>query len=273
MKITKIDGRKELIEFSSLNDFYNYITNTEFNKTFDNDFLRSSKNTSQYYANFSKTKNFKQAIDLFKNGWQDMSEKLNKKLDVSKVEANEVSKYVSKLDVCGYQAIVPLYLQGVPTSMLNRKVVTVKQKVITINKDISYPAIVSSDKIIDESVKALQIIKKIESQGIRCNLNILIGTKENDKEIYVKIRIKNANERLNVSKLAFPLVHPSMLRRLYVRFIEVYPSVPKSFRFGYGSACVRYDWQNVLKGSGEYYIPSILNGDVKNINIESMKFV
>lgn len=128
------------------------------------------------------------------------------------------------LGVQDYQAVVPLYLMGVPNNMVTKKMVPMKQKVITLNKSIDYNAGVSADDIMDESIKAMQIVKKLEAQGYRCNLNIVLGTSAGSKQFIIKVRIKSANEKLNISKLALPLVHPSMLRRLFFRFIEVYPT-------------------------------------------------
>ncbi len=121
--------------------------------------------------------------------------------------------------------------------MINKKNVVQKKKVITLNKNISYHAKITTQEILDNSVKALQIIQKIEAQGIRCNLNLIccIRDRSTTEINTLKIRLKSANERLNVSKLAFPLVHPSMLRRLIFRFIEVSPTFTKnSYTSGYG---------------------------------------
>lgn len=138
------------------------------------------------------------------------------------------------MSVQGYQAVVPLYLNGCPQNMVNSKMVSVKQKIITLNKSVSYSAYTTTRQIEDESVKAMQIVKRLESQGYRCNLNIVLGVFKGTRRFIVKIRIKNANEKLNVSKLAFPMVHPSMLRCLFFRFIEVYPKVTSVFSYGYG---------------------------------------
>lgn len=259
MKVEKI-GKREVIEFSSLGEFYNYICETPFNEAF-----RWAKHSSvDGSKDFTGTNSFEEAVELFKNGWDDMAKQLVKKINANKIDTDIANITKNVLDVCGYQAIVPLYLQGVPNSMVNKKIVKVKQKVITINKSIDYSGYVTIDKIIEESIKAMQIIKKIEAQGVRCNLNIVFGSKRNN-EFYLKIRVKNASEKLNVSKLAFPLVNPSMLRRLLFRFIEVYPNFDKSFVNGYGRPSKAEDWKELLNGK-EYYIPSILNKEIDEIN-------
>lgn len=270
MKVKQIEnkelkGKNEAIEFDSLKEFYDYLCETPFNDTF-----RWAEHSSVTGSQgFTKTKNFDEAVQLFKNGWSDMATKLVQKLKIIESKTEPTMKPRNKLDVCGYQAIVPLYLQGVPNCMVNKKMVPVKQKVITINKSIDYSGGTSTENIIDESIKAMQIVKKLEAQGYRCNLNIVLGTSDGSSQygyfgFFVKVRIKSASEKMNISKLAFPLVHPSMLRRLFFRFIEVYPNVTKDFKFGYGMPAKPYTLRKVFEG--EYLLPAFIKKDVSEIN-------
>lgn len=268
MKVNNIkmfEGKTvELVEFESLNDFYNYITNTPFNK--------GCKYQSIYNGeDFTGTESFEEAIELFKSGWSVMATDLVKKLKVAESKKQTTMKPKQTLSVCGYQAVVPLYLQGVPNNMVNKKMIPVKQKVITLNKSISYNCGTTKEKIIEESVKTLQIIKKLESQGYRCNLNVFWCISERHKNtgkrIAVKIKIKSSTEKLNISKLAFPLVHPSMLRRLLFRFIEVYPNATKAFFKTYGYPVK----DNILKNAnfhknGEYLLPTFITKDISEIS-------
>lgn len=260
MKIEKINEKKtEIIEYDSLQEFYKYLCDTPFNDAFrwaTHDSVSGSKQ-------FTKTESFDEAVQLFKNGWSDMASKLVQKLKIIESKTEPTMKPRNKLDVCGYQAVVPLYLQGVPNCMVNKKMVPVKQKVITLNKSIDYNGGTSADEIINESIKAMQIVKKLEAQGFRCNLNIVLGSTEPSIKLYMKVRIKSANEKLNISKLAFPLVHPSMLRRLFFRFIEVYPSVTKDFVYGYGHPAKSHELRDVFKG--EYLLPNFIMKDVNTI--------
>lgn len=259
MKIEKINAKTDVIEYDSLKEFYDYLCETPFNEAFR---WEDHGSVSNGYS-FTKTNNFDEAVQLFKNGWSDMASKLVQRLKVIESKTEPTMKPRSKLDVCGYQAIVPLYLQGVPNNMVNKKMVPVKQKVITLNKSIDYNAMTSADTIMEESIKAMQIVKKLEAQGYRCNLNIVLGSSESTKAFYVKVRIKSANEKMNISKLAFPLVHPSMLRRLFFRFIEVYPEITKSFVGGYGRPSTSAELRNIFKG--EYLLPNFIRKDVTKI--------
>lgn len=243
-------------EFESLKEFYDYICNTPLNETFRWGELSSTRTNK---GNWYGTNTFNEATDLFKNGWQFGAEELTKKLKVAETQKDVQTTYKNILSMCGYQAIVPLYLQGVPNNMVNKKIVPIKNKVITINKTISVSASVSSETMKAESVKCFQIIKKIEQSGIRVNLNLMIST----GHACVKIRLKSANEKLNISKLAFPLVHPSMFRRLYFRFIETYPTMPKSYRFGYGRVPNESEFKAVC-GKGEIVLPTLLRGNTED---------
>lgn len=261
MRANQITDKTEVVEYDSLHEFYEYLIHTPFNDAFC--WAKHSSVDGDYY--FTKTRDFSEAVELFKNGWSDMANKLVQKLKVIESKTEPTMKPRTCLGVQGYQAIVPLYLMGVPNNMVTKKMTPVKQKVITLNKSIGYNGRVSADQIIEESIKAMQIVKKLEAQGYRCNLNIVLGTTAGypSKQFIVKVRIKSANEKLNVSKLAFPLVHPSMLRRLFFRFIEVYPNVTNSFVCGYGRPADSDEIRKIFKN--EYLLPNFIRKDVNKI--------
>lgn len=259
MKETVINKKAYVREFNNMNDFESYITNTPLNDTFRWQKLSS---TSGSYG-FTQTKSYEEATSLLKNGWDDMSQKLTKKLNV--IQNQTMSKNVQKVmyDIVGFQASVPRYLQGVPTSMVNKKVIPVKQKVITLNKDISYNCGISTEEIIEASIQTLQLVKKIEAQGIRVNLNLIWGVKSGGTREIAKVRLKSANERINISKLAFPLVHPSMLRRLCFRYLEVAPTVTDSYTWGYGAPLNGSELKAYCKD--EYVLPRLFDGDLSSL--------
>ena len=246
-------------EFDSLNEFESYITNTPLNETFRWQKLSS---TNGSYS-FTQTQSYEEATKLLKDGWSSMAQEITKKLNVIKNQV--VNEHVQKIlyDVVGFQASVPRYLQGIPTSMVNKKLVPVKQKVITLDKDISYNAGIKTEQIIEASIQTLQLIKKIEAQGIRVNLNLIWGVAAGDTKEVAKVRLKSANERLNISKLSFPLVHPSMLRRLCFRYLEVAPTVTKSYTWGYGAPLDGSQLKTYCKD--EYVLPRLFDGNLASL--------
>ena len=246
-------------EFSSLNDFETYITNTPLNDTFKWSKLASVSGSEE----FTGTHSYEQAVEMFKNGWQSKAEELTKKLKVIQNQVIDAQVQKVLFDVVGFQASVPRYLQGIPTNMVNKKLVPIKQKIVTINKDISYNCGITTEQIVEASIQTLQLVKRIEAQGIRVNLNLIWGVKASGSNEIVKIRLKSANERVNISKLAFPLVHPSMLRRLCFRYLEVAPTITHGYLYGYGSPLDGSQLKTYCKD--EYVLPRLFNGDLSKL--------
>lgn len=269
-EVTKEKGycEKYMVEFDSIYDFVEYISKTSFNCWFKDEDEQQSKTGSK---RFTGTENYEEAMDLLKNGWDDMAKTLQQRLVAKEKQVVYGNKQKPTYDIAGYQACVPRYLQGIPTSMVNKKSVPIKQKVITISKSISYNWTITTEQIIEESVKAMQIIKKLEAQGLKVNLNVFFGAYTSDRRtlIIAKIKVKNANERLNVSKLAFPLVNPSMLRRLFFRFIEVYDKTPRDFIGNYGYPIKDYEVKDEMKEFdnkfSEYVFPAFVKKDINCI--------
>lgn len=271
MQSTRPTETSYLDQFDSLEEFYNYICSTPFNAAFRWSH-HDSVDAGHHAAQWTGTETFDDAVLLLKRGWSDMAQKLVNKLKVLDKRAQPVQKRKPINAVAGYQPIVPLYLAGVPTSMVSHKMVPVKQKIVNLTKLFNYHAGISSEQIIEESVKVMQVVKKLEAQGYRVNVDVAFGSSCDHRTVSATIRIKSANERLNVSKLAFPLVHPSMLRRLMFRYIEVCPNVTSGYTTGYGRPCERITMQKFLPNS--VVIPAIwdINPD-KVSTIEDIKGV
>lgn len=258
-KDVKDVGKVEFVEFDSLHDFKSYITTTPINNAFKNEELSSDRGDSY----FSKTSSFEEAMNMFTNGWASMSTEINNKLSVGHGAMVNERAMQKVLSVQGFQPVVPLYLSGVPQNMVSTRFKVMKKKVVTIDKDVCYSAGISSDEIVKESVKALAIVKKLESQNYRVNLNIVFCPEMYSERFCFKIRIKSSNERLNIGKMSFPLVHPSMLRRLLFRLEEVHPTITSSFVGGYGRPMSQSDVVKCFKD--DFVLPRFIDVDINNI--------
>ncbi len=266
MKVKKADNGFKVVDFNSLGEFSDYIVNTPVNDAFKNMTL-SSEEASE---SFTKTESFEQAMQLFREGWSVEAQDLVIKLAKAEKKAQAQSVNRRAYDVAGGFVSVPRYIQGKPNCMIRMKKQQVKQRVIDIYKSIDYSGSTEADTIIQESVKAMQIIKRVESMGYRVNLYITMGTQtfKNTYRTIVNVKIKDASEKLNVSKLAFPLAHPSMLRRLMFRFTEVSPFTNSSrFVFGYGKVVKAQDMrESLITGEGIYFLPSFIYCDTAKIS-------
>lgn len=193
--------------------------------------LRTLMSERGTYEN-TKTHNLEEAIKLLKYGWEYGVEELNKQIKLENINGTKLKQEYS---VIGGNASVPRYLQGIPTNMINHKRVEVPHKVLNVYKDISYNASFTVEEIIKQSVKAIQIIQQLEKQNYRINLFVVDNGFNDKEEIFVKLKIKNSNEKLNLKKMAFPLTHPSMLRRINFKLLEnVSWLTPSKWEMNYG---------------------------------------
>lgn len=263
--------------FNSISELHQYITEGTANETFTR-YDRQSRYTDFSFKEFSMTDSFEEACDLLLKGWSEGAKELDQKVEAcfkgSKIASqSQQNKRKTIYDVAGYQVSVPRYLNGVPDSMIRTKVTPIKNKVITVNKVMGYRGHVSAQTIMDESVKALAIVKRLEDMGYRINLNVVNMSEKFGTTIGLKVRIKNANERLNISKIAFPMCHPGMMRRIIFGFKEVFPGVPEGFGAGYGASIYEIeDFSNMCKG--EYVIPPYIDESIvkaKELNLEQFK--
>ena len=76
----------------------------------------------------------------------------------------------------------------------------------------------------------------IESNGTRVNLYVgeAVINKSYDQVAGMAIKIKNATQPIDIVKMVYPLVNPSMLRRHHFRWMEITAGIAQNFSDGYG---------------------------------------
>lgn len=245
--------------FNSLGAFTEYIGSTEPNMIYSDPLNRASGTIGN--GRWSGTNTYQEAVDLMKNGYREGTEKLKARL---KAQTQDEEKVVRKmvLDAVGFQPVVPNYLMGLPNSMVNTKMVAKKQKVITLNKDISYNAGFTTDEIFEYSARTLRLVQSLEAQGYAINLNVILGIRYEgtDDEEIIKVRVKSANERMNLQKVSFPIAHQSMLRRMLFKYLEVTDTCPmKRYMPGYGTPLTENVLMGVCKKDNEIYLRRVVN--------------
>ena len=268
MKLSKINSNDYKIymeEYNSISEFVQTI-----NSRPQNPEIKSNISKFGEYS-FTGTHDYNEAENLLLHGWVEESEKLNEMLKLKTLKEKSVK---NTYDVAGFQCSVPRYLQGIPTNMINQKVVTKKQKVITITKNISYSAYVRKETIEQESVKVLQLVNNLEKQGYRVILNVTLISKSKKENIIIcnKVRIKNANERLNLSKVSFPMVHSSYLRRIMFKWIETFEYTTKSFDTNYGVPVKCEDFNDIIKNNknNNEYFAEALYSDKDTLTLDDL---
>ena len=236
--------------YKSINELINYIHTHE---VCEEVYKQIGKPNSLKVGGFSGTNTYEEAEGLLLHGWEEGTKKLKDKLEKVKVN-NYKNKTKNIYSPVGYQCSVPRYLQGMPDSMVNKISVKQKNKVITLNKSFAYNCRFKQEQIIDESVKVLCLVNRLESEGYRVKLNIVLITEYKSDYFVTKTCIKQSSQRLNLKQIAFPLVHPAMLRRIMFAILERYEECAKQngYYFGYGRAVNEKEYCE----KGEYFIPA-----------------
>lgn len=229
MYLKQIDSKTVIREFDSIGEMVSFLDTSSPNKMYPQN---SSQDNDK---SFTLTYNYKEAMDLLLHGWTEAAGKMTRTLQTLP-QAAPVKRQKSVYSVAGHTACVPRYLQGVPTSMVASVPDRRKQPVVVINHYIAYSCRWKAEDILKEGIKALQVVQAIEASNRNVKLNIVCISEDRKYKRGFKVCIKQPGERLNIAKMAFPLAHPSMLRRMFFKYMEVEPDMPVSF-YGYGTPC------------------------------------
>lgn len=120
----------------------------------------------------------------------------------------------------GFTPSVGDVVAGNPLNMLNaRHSVKASCKVVDVVLGAAFSCEWSTDDIMKEAKKAMQAVMTAENNGYRVNLYVCFSSaylgakrvKENTCDILVKI--KGSNQKLDLLRVSYPVIHPSFLRR------------------------------------------------------------
>ena len=245
-----------ITEYNSLTEFLSDITSRPNNKFFEDRHSSETYESPTKSRKWYSTTDFREATQLLTHGWDAAAGKLATKVKLTNATATAVRSSKPSYGVVGTQASVPRYLQGIPTNMVSRQSTYAKQKVVTITKGIAYNCGWTPEAILAECVKALQIIQSMENGGQRVRLNVIwcVTSSDDVHHTVCKVCVKQPDERLNLSKMAFAMAHPSMLRRIFFKWLETdnFTEYDMGYTYGYPASQTIKD---KVMGENEYYIP------------------
>ena len=210
-------------KFETMDSFFKFITTAQNNKVFE-DYHDSERNTEK----FAGTKDFAEAAELFRNGWD---------AGLAKIKAGKWGDFSSPAPralvrnyYVGACPNVPRALQGFPDSMRQIYRTPQKQKVVTIFVDMCVSGTLDKDRYQKVGGYIYQAIKAIEEQGTRVEIitgfaDSISQSRSAAEELIIcpEITLKKASETLDAGRLSFALVHVGMFRRLCFKYIETCP--------------------------------------------------
>lgn len=174
-----------------------------------------------------------EAYELLRDGW--MQELKAMSDSMSKVSTiTQPKKSAFRNDVVGFAPVVPLAMMNVPNSMLNTNVKPVKSKVVKIIYEITDRAGTPSQKFIERGKKIMEAIVSLERSGYRCELYSMQSYFSDKKAEVLLVKVKEANQPLDVKRMMFPMTHPAFFRVVGFEWQDRFP--PARYLFTRGHA-------------------------------------
>lgn len=196
-------------QFSNINEFIKKLDSTECRSSMDPSSHRDSRNQSCGCSNYQESR------DLLKYGWKEQSMKLT--VELRKIDKGMTAiKTKTRYDLAGHAPQVARYLMNQPMSMIRNERVEKETRILNVYQQIGTAGMVTNSQMIKEATQIMLQIQQLELQGFRVNLYLmdgalsLVGRKR--EKACLTIKLKSANEPLNISKLSFVMCHPAMAR-------------------------------------------------------------
>jgi hypothetical protein len=205
---------------------------------------------------WSGTTDYNQAMEIMRTGYKDPLEKMKKA--ILKIGQNEkANRPKLKNDFVGFIPHVPHTIMGLPMTMINKEKQVNKANTIHLIYSVSTASKVSPNDMITGGINFISLVNSLEKQGYRVKIDIISSMATNKTLSSFSVNVKEYGQKLNLLKLTFPLVHPSMLRRIAFKWLETNLELKdKDFTAGYGtplSHLMNYDTMkecNYLKEHG-----------------------
>lgn len=187
-------------------------------------------------ASYRGTQSWDDAQSLLARGDKENFEAIKSASKAFKIPVNgTLNRSVIREDYVGFMPCVPAAVLGFPKSMYNTERVDLKGRVISVAYFINADCYETASSIRDAGRKLAAALYSAEASGVRVNLWVGMSSEGRNERLITVVRIKDANQRTNLLKMAYPLCNPSFLRRHLLREIEQCEGLGYDFTNGYGA--------------------------------------
>lgn len=206
--------------FDTLKEMRAYIDNTQ--PMLEN-VIKKYRHSEEGSKSFTGTENMSEANGMMTAGYPDGIREL-KTINAKPSRNGQIDIFRS---FQGFTPSVGDVVAGNPLNMLNaRHSVKASCKVVDVVLGAAFSCEWSTDDIMREAKKAMQAVMTAENNGYRVNLYVCFSSaylgakrvKDNTCDILVKI--KGANQKLDLLRVSYPVIHPSFFRRHIFAVLE-----------------------------------------------------
>lgn len=203
----------------------------------NNTIMREKESSRTGDKSFTGTESWDDAMKLFQNGYHDPLNDLRREMAKTKITSPAQRRTVST-GVVGYAPHVPNAILGLPNSMIHTKSVPQKTKTVAIIYSIVENCFVNASEFIKCGTAILNAVNMLELAGVRVNLRIAFYCAKSGNDFALgTVKLKDYREHLDILKLCFPLVNPSMFRRFGFKWLETVEGLTdRNWAFSYGQS-------------------------------------
>lgn len=243
--------RKIIRKFDSVFQFTEYLNHGEVSKLWRGRSLDSKEGDME----FTGTASYEEAQQLLCYGDRRSLELIKRSTTTARLNGTgDFTRRTTRLSAVGYMPHIGAYLAGSPRCMIQRtKETRNSNKVINALYNCATPWNTPKSKIIEQGAKVLAFVNEAERKGYRVNLyaSMFSKTKQGDEKIAVLLRIKAAEQMLDLLKTVYPIVNSSFLRRHCFRCLEIDTELTaREWANGYGYSVRNWkDVADILEGS------------------------
>lgn len=237
-------------KYESISAFLRDINTAKTSKIF------SGSEDSKYQGDVTwyGTASYEEAMDLIIKG-DDVNLKniaVNGKIRTPK--RTNVGRSIPTTNVFGFMPHIPNFVAGLPNNMMWQTTMQHPEKIVTIVCAIGTPTDWSARKVIEVNSKIVSAVKMLEASGTRVNLYLYNGAYKADEECALIIKLKDSGRLMQLAKMAYCLVNPSMHRRHCFRYRETRHELKnKWWKGGYGRTQSKSMVEATLKRNGIKY--------------------
>lgn len=186
--------------------------------------MRKFSRDSCFTGQNIQTASIGEAIGLARMGWPEGRDKLSANLDAAKFVNVSSNHKAEDLDVAGAYPIVPAFIAGAPDCMVSIGLSQSATKPIyRFIVNLALSCTVNGNVMARRGAAILSWVDRLESEGARCEV-VAFYSVSSETHYTLGFTIKRADEPLDLDRMAFALVNPSMTRRI---IFGCYESIPE----------------------------------------------
>lgn len=206
---------------------------------------------------FTGTAKFGDAVTIARTGWPEGRARIQRATAAIAAASKHTPAPFLQMDVAGAYPVAAIAAAGDPACMVSPEPIEDSRRpAIRLTYEAGYSCAYGTKQVENFGAAVAAYVDAAEDAGFRVELTAIYNARTHDstERIQIRIPVKQADEALDMDRVAFMTSHPSAFRRIAFGLFEQLPKAERRFSMGYGTPC------QPLPGDiedGEIYLPGL----------------